>query len=125
MIIRVTMDNAEVVMRKMVEMFATGDISELGAVVSDEYHDHQGLHGVAVRGTEGFRQVVAAARAGATGLSVTVADLIADGDRAAARLRWRGVSPTGEPVDRETIDIIRTRNGRAVEHWGAASGSLD
>jgi ketosteroid isomerase-like protein len=77
---------------------------------------------VAVRGTEGFRRVVAAARASAVGLSVTVADLIADGDGAAARLRWRGVSPTGEPVDRETIDIIRIRDGRAVEHWGAASG---
>jgi hypothetical protein len=28
--------DAEAVMRKMVAMFATGDISELGAVVSDE-----------------------------------------------------------------------------------------
>ena len=112
-------------MRKMVEMFATGDISELGAVVSDDYHDHQGLRGVAVTGADGFRRVVEAARAATGGLSVSVADLIADGDGAAARLRWRGVSPTGEPVDRETIDIVRTRNGRAVEHWGAASGPPD
>lgn len=108
-------------MRKMVEMFATGDLSALDAVVSDEYHDHQGLRAVAVRGTDGFRRVVEAARAGTVGLSVTVADLIADADGAAARLRWRGVSATGEAVDRETIDIVRTRNGRAVEHWGAGA----
>ena len=108
-------------MRKMVEMFATGDVSELDAVVSDEYHDHQGLHGVAVRGTHGFRQVVGAARAATVGLTVTITDLIADADGAAARLRWRGVSPTREAVDWETIDIVRTRAGKAVEHWGAAT----
>jgi ketosteroid isomerase-like protein len=117
----VTVDNAETVMRKMVEMFETGDVSPIADLVSDDYHDHQGLRGVAVRGTDGFRRVVDAARAATVGLSVTIADLIADGDRAAARLRWRGVSPTGEPVDRETIDIVRTRDGRAVEHWGAGT----
>ena len=116
-----TTSNAEHVMRRMIEMFATGDVSALAAVVSDEYYDHQGLDGVAVRGTEGFRTVVEAARAGTLGLNVTIADLIADGDRAVARLQWRGVSPTGETVDRETIDIVRTRDGRAVEHWGAGT----
>ena len=116
-----TTSNAEHVMRRMIEMFATGDVSALAAVVSDEYHDHQGLDGVAVRGTEGFRTVVEAARAGTLGLNVTIADLIADADRAVARLQWRGVSPTGETVDRETIDIVRTRDGKAVEHWGAAT----
>ena len=116
-----TIANAETVMRKMIEMFATGDVSALDAVVSDEYHDHQGLDGVPVRGTQGFRQVVEAARAGTVGLTVTIGDLIADDSGAAARLRWRGRSPTGETVDRETIDIVRTRDGKAVEHWGAAT----
>ena len=114
-------DDAEAVLRKMVEMFATGDVSALRAVVSDDYHDHQGLYGMAVRGTDGFRQVVEAARAEIVGLTVTIADLIADADAAAARLRWRGVSPSGASVDRQTIDIVRTRDGRAVEHWGAGT----
>jgi ketosteroid isomerase-like protein len=113
--------DAEAVLRKMIEMFATGDVSALAAVVSDEYHDHQGLDGTAVRGTAGFRRVVEAARSGTLGLTVTIADLIADGDAAVARLQWRGVSPTGEVVDRETIDIVRTRDGKAVEHWGAGT----
>jgi hypothetical protein len=37
------MGEAEAVMRKMVEMFATGDVSGVDDVVSAEYHDHQGL----------------------------------------------------------------------------------
>jgi ketosteroid isomerase-like protein len=117
----VTVDTAEAVMRKMIEMFATGDVSAVGAVISDEYHDHQGLQGEAVWGPDGFRRVVDTARSGTVGLRVTIADLIADAESAAARLRWRGVSPTGKPVDRETIDIVRVRDGKAVEHWGAGT----
>jgi hypothetical protein len=35
-----------------------------------------------------------------------------------ARLRWWGTTPSGEQIDRETIDIVRFANGRAFEHWG-------
>ncbi len=111
--------DAAAVMRKMVEMFTTGDTSAVGEVVADEYQDHQSLRGIDITGPSGFARVVEVARTGTTGLTVTVEDLIADGDRCAARLRWVGVSSTGGSVDRATIDIIRAGDGKAVEHWGA------
>ena len=77
------------------------------------------LRGVEICGTAGFASVVAAARAAFTELHVEAADLIAEGDRAAARIRWRGTRPDGGVVDRETIDVIRVAGGLAVEHWGA------
>lgn len=112
-------DETRHVLRRMVEAFRTGDTSAVNSFVSDEYLDHQGLRGVEIVGPEGFRQVVEAARSDLEGLRVTIEDLIVEDDRAVARIRWVGTRPgDGGLVERETIDIIRCLNGRAVEHWG-------
>jgi predicted ester cyclase len=113
---------AEAVMRAMLAMFATGDVAAVADVVADEYHDHQGLNGVEIHGTDGFCRVVEVARASMLDLTITVEDLVADDERVAARIRWQGRSPSGDAVDRETIDLLRVSAGRAVEHWGARTG---
>jgi len=56
-------------------------------------------------------------------LDFAVEDIFASGDRATARLRWRGNRPEGEVVERETIEIVRVENGKAVEHWGGRTTS--
>jgi predicted SnoaL-like aldol condensation-catalyzing enzyme len=114
------MDDTKAVMRKMVQMFATGDLAALDSVVSTNYVDHQGIDGRELRGREGFGDLVRAVHAPhGTALRVTIEDLIGDGDRAAARLRWHHTGEDGSVVERETIDIIRSTKGLAVEHWGA------
>ena len=106
----------------MVTAFDTGEVSDIAAVVHSTYLDHQGLPGQQpVTGTDGFVQVVETARRGFTQLSVTIEDMIENGDRVAARLRWNGVTTSGERSQRETIDIIVVRGGQAIEHWGARS----
>jgi ketosteroid isomerase-like protein len=50
---------------------------------------------------------------------VRIEDLMGEGDGPAARLRWHHKKADGTIVERETINIIRSRDGRAVEHWGA------
>jgi predicted SnoaL-like aldol condensation-catalyzing enzyme len=50
---------------------------------------------------------------------VTVEDIVAEGDKAAIRLRWHGVDDSGEQVTRETLDLLRFVDGRLAEHWGA------
>jgi predicted SnoaL-like aldol condensation-catalyzing enzyme len=115
-----TVDDSKAVMRKMVEMFATGDLAELQSVVSPEYLDHQGLGDREIHGPEGFRRlVIAIHRHPNTAVRVSIEDLIGEGDRAAARLRWLHTSADGTVVERETIDIIRCTDAQAVEHWGA------
>jgi ketosteroid isomerase-like protein len=54
---------------------------------------------------------------------VRIEDLIGEGDGAAARLRWHHKKADGTIVERETINIMRSRDGRAVEHWGADASS--
>ena len=102
----------------IVRMFATGDTSAAGAVLSDTYVDHQGLGEGDLTGPDEFRRVVTVARSGYDELEVRIEDLLSDGDKVAARLRWIGTRG-GRSVERETIDILRIQNGKAVEHWGA------
>ncbi len=103
---------------RMVHAFETGNLSDVDALIDPDYVDHQGLDGTDLNGADGFRRVVTAARSAFSNLHVSIEDLIAEGDRVAARLLWHGTSPAGEPIHRETIDIIRVAGGRAAEHWG-------
>jgi predicted ester cyclase len=108
---------AEALTRKIVEIFDTGAFDLIPSLIDPEYVDHQGLGEKEIRGPDGFREVVEAARR-YEGLHVTVEDLVADEERAAARLRWHEVSQAGV-VTRETLDMLRFANGRLVEHWGS------
>ena len=74
-----------------------------------------------MRRLDGFTRVVTVARSGYTVLEVAVEDLVEQGKRAAARLSWRGIRPSGELVERETLEIIHVRDGLVVEHWGGRS----
>jgi predicted ester cyclase len=77
-------------MRKLIDMFVTGDLSDVHSVVAAEYVDHQGN----LSGPEGFSRIVSGARIAAPGLRISVEDLIAQGDKVVARLpnslRWPG-----------------------------------
>lgn len=108
-------------LRAMVAAFNTGQVGDVDAVVHADYLDHQGLDGAPIRGPSGFATVVARARSGYEDLDVTLEDLLEQGDRAAARLRWRAMRRSGEVVDRETLELIHVRDGLAVEHWGGRS----
>lgn len=107
--------SAGAVLRAMLDAFATGDLDRVAAVVHPDYLDHQGLDGERpIHGVDGFARVVRVARAAMPDLTVEVLDLIEAPDRACARVRW-----TTPAATRETIDIVRIADGRAVEHWGA------
>lgn len=108
-------------MEEMVRIFETGDLSNVAVVIDTTYIDHQGLDGTALKGPDGFCRVVMAARTAFPDLRVSIEDLISEDDRVVARLRWHGTRPTGQRVDRETIDIVRVAKGRAVEHLGRAT----
>lgn len=107
------------VLKAMVAMFASGDPSDAAAIVAEDYVDHQGLGEGQLKGVEGFALVVRTNHAAYKDQEISIADVFGVEDRVVARIRWRGHQLNGEHVDRETIDIIRVVDGRAVEHWGA------
>lgn len=58
--------------------------------------------------------------------SLTIEDMVADGDKVWARMTGRGTDskgfmgrpPTGKSFAITVIDICRFENGKIVEHWG-------
>lgn len=106
------------VLRAMVEMFSTGDVSRAGDVVAADYLDHQGLGGNEMRGVDGFVEVVRVARQAYSALKVEVVDVKLSGASVEGLLRWQGVRDDGTAVRRETNETVRVIDGRAVEHWG-------
>ena len=121
-------DNSEL-MRRMVEVFNTGDTSVVELVVSPNYVDHQGIGGAEVFGADGFATVVTLARQAHPQLRVEIQELNTEGDKVTVRLVWSEpraeISPIPTRVQetqRQTIEVVRFANGLAVEHWGERPG---
>ena len=79
------------------------------------------------RGREGLREGMKRAGAGVSEAAFTIHDLIAEGDRVAARLTstarhtgpFMGIEPTGRRYSIDEMHIFRIRDGQLVEHWHA------
>ena len=79
-----------------------------------------------VQGIEGLQQVFSTYLTAFPDMTGTIEDLIAEGDKVAARLTFRGthtgpmmgIPPTGKQVRVSGIHIMRYANGKLVEHWG-------
>jgi steroid delta-isomerase-like uncharacterized protein len=90
--------------------------------IADTYFDHQ-------TGTaQSADDIIAYAQAmhdAFRDLSVTLNDVIAEGERVAVRVTWRGthtgrycgIGPTGERFEFTGIVFWRVREGRIVERW--------
>jgi predicted SnoaL-like aldol condensation-catalyzing enzyme len=110
--------SATQVLEAIVAIFASGDASEASHIVAEDYFDHQGLGDEPIRGVDGFAHVVRTNYGAYEHQEITIEDIFGSGDRAVARIRWRGRRRGGEKIDRETIEIVRIVGGRAIEHWG-------
>ena len=106
-------------MKKIVDIFNTGDLSDVDLIFSADYIDHQSPAGMKINGPNEFKQIVMDSRGSLRTLEVTIEDLIAEEDKVVARLHWHLTDLDGKEIDRETIDILRFVNNQVVEHWGA------
>jgi steroid delta-isomerase-like uncharacterized protein len=106
------------------EVVNNGNLALLDELCSTDYVDHD--DDVATPGREGLKQHLAMIRRGFPDTRVTVEDLVADGDKVAARTTHRGthtedfmgMPPTGKQVTMSGMDITRLVDGKIVEHWG-------
>jgi steroid delta-isomerase-like uncharacterized protein len=94
-------------------------------IYAPDYVGHDPSNPQDVRGLEAAKQAAADYRRAFPDLRVTVEDLIAEGDKVAARLRFRGthlgemdgIAPTGKRVECTGIVISRIEGGRIAEDW--------
>ncbi|MEC3956295.1 ester cyclase [Nocardia sp. CDC153] len=74
---------------------------------------------------DGFKAVNHAFAQGFPGSVHTLEDIIAEGDRVVARMRWRGTHsgefqsapPTGNTIELAETGIMRVEDGKIVEFW--------
>jgi steroid delta-isomerase-like uncharacterized protein len=107
------------------EVFNQGILAAVDELVAEDVIEHapgpdQGP------GREGFKHFVRSFRRAFPDLRITVEDLIAEGDRAVARITIRGThqgdfmgaAPTGRAICITETNILRFQEGKIVEHWG-------
>ena len=119
------MDHAAT-MERAYELINAGDIDGFGALLADDFVEHEQSPGLAPTrdGVMNFFRMYVAAF---PDLRMTPEDVLASGDKVVVRLRatgthegeFMGVPATGKTIDVQAIDIVRFGDdGLAHEHWG-------
>ena len=112
------------VFRRMIEEgFNKGNVDALDECFPPTYTEHQ----FDLPSTlEEFKGSIGYLRNTFAEFSLTIEDIVAEGDKVWARMRGRGTHnkefmgrpPTGKSFEITVIDICRFENGKIVEHWG-------
>src|SRR5215212_9215909 len=83
-------ENKALVRRQEEELFSGGNLDVADEIYAPDYVGHDPSNPEDVRGLQAAKQAAADYRHACPALRVSVEDLIAEGDRVAARLRFRG-----------------------------------
>jgi steroid delta-isomerase-like uncharacterized protein len=118
-------DNKAIVRRQEEELFTQGNLDAADEIYASDYVGHDPSNLEDIQGLEAAKQAAADYRQAFPDLRVTVEDVIAEGDKVAARLRFRGthrgevqgIAPTGRRVDCTGIVISRMEGGKIAEDW--------
>ena len=122
-------EDNKAIARRVYEIVSTGDFERATEIVDQDAPDNELLpHDPPARLIDTFKETFAEAREGFPDLSITVEDVMAEGDRVAARVvmrgthrgEFQGIAPTGKRVEVRAIDMFRISNGKIVERWGHA-----
>ena len=115
--------NKEVFSRVIEEGFNRGNLDALDECFAARYTEHQFDLPPTL---EGFKGSIRYLRDTFAPFSLTIEDMVADGDKVWARMTGRGTDakgimgrpPTGRSFAITVIDVCRLQDGKIVEHWG-------
>jgi predicted SnoaL-like aldol condensation-catalyzing enzyme len=113
----VTLDDHKAIARRLLEdLWSTGDLEIADELFTDDFLHHSVPEGTP-RGPEGQKEFIPAVRAMAPGLRIVIDDMIAEGDRVAARWTGTRTGEGGAAVTYAGVDILRIKEGRIAELW--------
>ncbi len=118
-----TEQNKEIFRRVIEEGFNKGNLQALDECFTPQVIEHQFDMPSTLEGMKGS---VSYLRDTYAPFSLTIEDMVADGDMVWARMTGRGTDskglmgrpPTGRSFAIAVIDVVRIENGKIVEHWG-------
>ncbi len=119
-----TTGNEAIYRRIIDEVFNQGHLDVADELVAPTCIEHQ--RGGLGDGPDGAKRTARALRTAFPDFSLTIQDLVVDGDKVWARQRGGGTNlgsffgrpPTGRTAHIEVYDVARFENGKMVEHWG-------
>ena len=120
-----TAEENKALVRRFVDVVQSGDnIDLIDEICSPEFVNHSVPPGLPAD-REGIKIVTNMFRGAFPDSYFTVEDMIAEGDKVATRKSFHGthrgdfmgISPTGQRVSIELIDIVRIVDEKVVEHW--------
>jgi len=109
----------------MDEVFNKGNMNAIDELLSPNIVEHNPFPGQGP-GVQGFKKGMTELRQAFPDLHVTVDDMLADGDKVVIRSTMTGTNKgkfmnmpaTGKQIKVDGIDIVRIKDGKAVDHWG-------
>ena len=118
-------DDTKSLVRRLYAEVSAGNLDALDELISDDMVEHEETAGLEPT-KEGVKQFFAMFRAAFPDLGMEAHEMLAEGDLVCVRGtmtgthqgEFMGIPPTGKRVEMQLIDIVRVRDGQAVEHWG-------
>ena len=117
------------IVRRYQDIYNSNNLDALTEVVSEDLLTPKIMAGVP-HGIEGAKVAHQIMLAGFPDYQTVIDDLIAEGDKVAARItmsgtntgNFMGIPPTGKFISFTGMYVARISNGKIVEHWGEEDG---
>jgi predicted ester cyclase len=109
-----TEENKAIIRRFNEEIWSEGNLDVANEIIAADLV----WHTAEINGIEGFKQNLTELRTGFPDLHITTEDLVAEGDKVAARITIKGThAPTGKQATWTATGIVRITDGKIVEMW--------
>lgn len=102
----------------------TGDVSGLDSIVDKDFVDHSGPNGE-VKGIDSLKAMFTMMHTHVPDVKITSIATATDGDYIFDYNKMTGTNnsafmgmPANTKFDMTGVDVVKIRNGKAVEHWG-------
>lgn len=113
------------IVRLYQEIYNTNELDRLSEVLSEDLLTPNIMPGIP-HGLEGAKTAHRIMLAGFPDYQTLIEDMIAEGDKVAARIKmtgthtgeFMGIPPTAKQISFTGIYMVRIANGKIVEHWG-------
>ena len=110
--------------RRLIEGINTGDLALLEETVAPDYLNHHPAPGQRP-GLDGLKELVTASRKAFPDLTYTIEEMVAEQDKVAVRITWRGthrgefagIAPTGRTVTVSALELLHIKDGKIIENW--------
>lgn len=113
------MDSAQILRTVIEQGFGCGDLTVAERFAGHTIREHEYLAPQGGSGAENLRAMITEARTEMPGMTMSVQDLVIDGDKVWARSVARTAHPaTGAELAITVFDLCRFKAGKIVEHWG-------